>query len=686
MSNVTVMERQIRVVQFLIFAVLGLSLFFLLAEPLEINHDAAIYTRTGQYILQGKIPYVDYVEINFPLIHYINVPPAFVADMLSVNIIPVFKVMVYMITLWTVGLSWYLMKTFTGSSQALIVNSIPLAIALFTLDEIKYVFYGQREHLFLLLFIPGALLRIMRHQGLEISPRLAFVIGFVAAIGACLKPYFLLIAAAPEIYWLVTRRKFDQALRPEVVGFGLFSALYVLHFLVVPAAMRDTLFNEVIPDTLKGYNAYSRDKSVIGEKITFMEVLTGSKSQQWWALFVIALFIRPIDKRDIWAFCRPLGLMGIAALVMFAAQTKGWDYHLIPARLIGWLIIACVILRDTNPIREAPAAHMGDSPVVRQVFSAQFIGVIVIVLLQSYQAIARFDQKTPISEAHRANPLVQLIKEYTVKGDPVMVLSTSVAPAYPMLQQIDREPANTYLLSHPIAFGLVDYPTSEQVYEHIEDVPPVIQKYLDTLVRDIETRQPKLIIIQARGTCQGCPLNLSVGDYLDRIGFIADYIEPVTEPLDSIGDYDIYKYIGSVPDTAVTPNAVFDGALKLNAWAPGQDVTLRRCDTALLDSWWQLAQEPTDQDYMLTLVLEQNGNGVVDVNGPPGNIHTNLWEMGKIYRDRRRLEIPCDLEPGQYNLLLASFTMDDVYNTRPIVAADGTSLGNYFYLTTLTVE
>ena len=47
-----------------------------------------MYLEMGRYLLEGRLPYVDYIELNPPLIHYISVIPVFLADLTGIN--PIF--------------------------------------------------------------------------------------------------------------------------------------------------------------------------------------------------------------------------------------------------------------------------------------------------------------------------------------------------------------------------------------------------------------------------------------------------------------------------------------------------------------------------------------------------------------------------------------------------------------------
>ena len=48
-------------------------------NPMRIKSDCALYLEMGRQLLEGKLPYVDFGEVNPPLIIYLNAIPAFVA-------------------------------------------------------------------------------------------------------------------------------------------------------------------------------------------------------------------------------------------------------------------------------------------------------------------------------------------------------------------------------------------------------------------------------------------------------------------------------------------------------------------------------------------------------------------------------------------------------------------------------
>ena len=128
-------------------------------------------------------------------------------------------------------------------------------------------------------------------------------------------------------------------------------------------------------------------------------------------------------------------------------------------------------------------------------------------------------------------------------------------------------------------------------------------------------------------------------------------------------------------------------AMRLHSWSLLDEVETQACQSITLESWWQIAQADATP-YTLTLILaEQDGDGQensVD-NIAPADQFTSNWAANTYYRDRTALQIPCDIETGSYDLLLA---MKETLTGKALSFryADGGSIGGEYYLTTLKVN
>ena len=126
--------------------------------------------------------------------------------------------------------------------------------------------------------------------------------------------------------------------------------------------------------------------------------------------------------------------------------------------------------------------------------------------------------------------------------------------------------------------------------------------------------------------------------------------------------------------------------LRLYAWALNDSVEAAACQSVTVESWWQLDAE-VDISYSLSIILaDADGDGQLAIQDSiPAQVFTTDWQADRFYRDRSTLEIPCAIEEGSFNLLLAA--KETVSGAiLPLRYADGNAIGKEFYLTTLHVS
>ncbi|MBZ0293635.1 MAG: hypothetical protein K8L99_13795, partial [Anaerolineae bacterium] len=129
----------------------------------------------------------------------------------------------------------------------------------------------------------------------------------------------------------------------------------------------------------------------------------------------------------------------------------------------------------------------------------------------------------------------------------------------------------------------------------------------------------------------------------------------------------------------------FGEGISLQSWTLHEDVQVAPCQTVTVSSWWQ-AEAMIDRNYSMTLVLAgADGVGVAQTDGAPAGVLTQLWRPGDAYLDERVLAVPCDIQPGQYALLMGWYDAEDI-TPLPYSTANGDPGGNLLYLTTLVVE
>ena len=149
---------------------------------------------------------------------------------------------------------------------------------------------GQREHLFVLLYVPYLVLRVLRHRegtgtgatcakppagrrtndARPLCPTpLSVLLGIQAGFGSSLKPYFLLAAVAVECFLTLsstigTRRRIILRLShlhsprsspPENIALAGIVAAYLLHWSAGPGSDARGFFGRWVPLICRGYHA-----------------------------------------------------------------------------------------------------------------------------------------------------------------------------------------------------------------------------------------------------------------------------------------------------------------------------------------------------------------------------------------------------------------------------------------------
>lgn len=128
-------------------------------------------------------------------------------------------------------------------------------------------------------------------------------------------------------------------------------------------------------------------------------------------------------------------------------------------------------------------------------------------------------------------------------------------------------------------------------------------------------------------------------------------------------------------------------AMRLHSWSLLDSVDVPACQTVTIESWWQIAQLDAIP-YTLTIILaDDDGDGqeAIAKSEAPANQFTTEWITDKYYRDQTKLTIPCDIDAGSYDLLLA---MKESMSGQalPFRYPDGGGIGREYYLTTLKAQ
>lgn len=300
-----------------------------------VNHDVAFNLYTGRLIAAGRRLYVDRFEVNPPTIMFLSAGVDQVARWLRLSPVLLFHACV--LALGGLGLS-AIDRLYQARDDARGLLLMGLAYLLVLVGcglpgdpGLTYAF-GQREQLFLLLFIPYLLAR-MGHPGDGSLPRWLL---FGTALFASFKPHFVaLLLVVEAMRW---------PRRPQRHEVTLLGAGFLLPFLVL--FLRS-------PASLLGFVRTVLSTHVGGAYAAFDEpylACLSSPVHLWLVGYAItaAVVIGWANRRGPASVTAGLPSRALLAsvslpLVAYLAvchQHKFWDYHFIP--VLGLLLVLTV--------------------------------------------------------------------------------------------------------------------------------------------------------------------------------------------------------------------------------------------------------------------------------------------------------------------------------------------------------
>lgn len=362
-------------------------------------------------MLDGARLYRDIVEINPPLVFWLNLPIAALSRATGLPDVFLFRICVVLAaaaSLWLCArllpLAW---RSADGRPAAL--GPLAVLVGLSTvLLAMPVGYFGQREHLTLALVAPWLLAAAAETEGGEPERGLLFVAGGAAALGIALKPHFLVVWLACALYGRVRQGRAYRWLGPlnATIAAGL-AAYGLLVAIAAPDYLR-------IVATLG--SAYQRFSARPALAILTRDTLPLSAIA---ALVAYAGFRRAVGPRVL-ADHLALATAGFLAAVLL--QGKGFGYHYLPAIGTAVLLLLTILFgRADRAPRVVRAAALVCVPLLLAGTVWPFLGTAV----RRARGIL-----SPVDAAMVAT--ARLVRDEAA-GRPIAVLSPRLADAFPLV-------------------------------------------------------------------------------------------------------------------------------------------------------------------------------------------------------------------------------------------------------------
>jgi hypothetical protein len=479
-------------------------------HPSFLNVDVAMYTDCARLILMGKLPYVDFVDINPPFVFYFFIPPVWIFKALvlaaslsgsrsALTLTPLPLIVNLYITLfifYSIAASLLILRNRVRSSDWWYLG--PILFSFLLLNLVVFFHFGEREHIFVLTFLPFFFMRWLRRcrsldQSPIFKPTFAMVIGLITAVGICPKPHFAIVVAAIEGYWLLTGgQRIKRLLDPEIVSCALGCLAYPLVFIIcAPSAVRTAFFMRWMPLAYLGYKAY-----FCGPKALWLLLgpyTDGSMIPSLW--IVVAVVLAAVLMKQYCPLFIPLLIWTASGYAIYVMQQKGWSYHTI-VMLFGYFMLVnlelAVFARRIIVYFRGNWFHNHKVSMNSNVTNSNVLTLLVYgsLLLAVMPVLVWNSFTTGMSDNSFASACVQFSKP----GDRVLAISDYPTDAYPGLIQTGRTEASKYLWTYPLTMYAYLEKQSISQQERLK-YKQAERQTVSEIIADVDKYSPSLIAI-----------------------------------------------------------------------------------------------------------------------------------------------------------------------------------------------
>lgn len=452
---------------FLVLPLLWVVAYFF--PPL--NQDVAVILSVAERWMDGERLYRDMIDVNPPLIFMLTLIPVALAKVLPIDTPSALMMCVLALSVWSIWASYRLMAALAvAETNSLQLFLLPLLI--FNLIVFPSEMFGQREHLMACGMIPYLLLAALRCDDKKVSVAFALTIAVIAAIGFSLKPHFLMIVLAVEVYLLCKR-----SLRSTMLDLVPWVVIVTMAAYVVFACyMTPDYFSFVLPLVLRDYEAISG--------ISYFSITT-SKHLGPYLFVAIPLTITAFGRR--WPHVTRLtGIVTLAAALAGVSQDKGWPYHLLPAQMGSILLFGWAVARMTDRLQHG-------SDVVMKA-SRSMIGLMLLMIYGLAGAV-RFGLYDQMDYEYSQAGQWQRILERHAGGTPVLMLTPGIYPHFPAMNYAKLKEVSRFLTIWPLQSAYDSCKPEDPRYHTPEQMTPAERLYNRMLIEDFVKNKPQLVVI-----------------------------------------------------------------------------------------------------------------------------------------------------------------------------------------------
>ncbi len=441
-----------------------------------INGDASWLLEVASRLLAGKHYYTSIFEVNPPLAPLIYAPSVLIAKAFHLPLRYTFISYLFILFIACFFVARHCLIKLSSLVE-LPYYTLLTGIAFIELTLFTYSF-SEREQMLLVFTVPYFLVCMIQlysnasHFKKNLTPTLLILVGLMAGIGFCLKPYFFTAFILIELCLCWQKRSLWYWLRIKTTLPVLFGALYVvLTWLLFP----NYLF-KVIPLAQRLYIPYYN--------LSWTQLVNSSLT--YYVIMITALVVFGHKNKALRFIYVVLCLAMIGFYFTYLLQFKPWYYHKLPCVAVGVLLLLLLSHDAINQIQQGEATIW-----------ISVIQFIIAIYLFSYPiSNAYYRTRFSTTKYHAtnsvANQFIRFIKQHHYQGF-LLDLSPSMSPATYIVDSTSLNYGSRYGNATILLVGLL----------HIErsgEKPPAFyqearQYFFSSINQDIRTYRPCYLFV-----------------------------------------------------------------------------------------------------------------------------------------------------------------------------------------------
>jgi hypothetical protein len=392
-----------------------------------VNHDVAHFLYSGRELLGGARLYVDWYAVNPPPLFLAALATNLLGSLTGLGEVAAYHL--FVVALGLLGLA-VLYRALPPGESPWVVAFVLLAYLVvvirgsYSLNE-----FGQREHVFTMLFLPYVALRLLDDRR---AGALAWLLLALLGFFSLMKPYFVAFVVATELLAGFPGGRsagpLSRRLGPLAAGASLVLVGLALHSGESLAAF----FEVTLPYHLRGgYRGYEGGFEKFLLRADHRWVIFG------FALLPVAILLNWREAAAPRALLRAAATLPLLAYLAVLHQGKFWAYHLTP-------VLGTLLLFDSLLLGRAFARARGT--LLRRSLIGGLLASLLIMVTKSFLGIERLVLRDQPTVAQDIAPLVH-------PGDRVMFFSSSMLFVFAPLH-LDLDIAGPWSI-HDAVPGLV---------------------------------------------------------------------------------------------------------------------------------------------------------------------------------------------------------------------------------------